>query len=114
MNGESCAFTHLTANLNFSPLGLHKLLDQCQSDTHSLYLLWDEMSACQKRSKTKGSFSSLIPIPVSKTSSTMSPFRRAALSCTIPPAGVNFSALNSRFSKIFSNLSLSVTTVPRL
>ena len=76
------------------------------------YLRFEEPSACQKRSKTYGRFFSEMPIPVSDTVSTSSSACLSARTSTLPPEGVNFSALKTKLSRIFSNLSRSASTSP--
>ena len=66
---------------------------------------WDfssERSTWVKSSKTWGSISRGIPMPVSLTATTISPSRRSAVSAIRPPSSVYFALLLSRFAKTWA------------
>ncbi len=72
-----------------------------------------ELSACQKRSKTWGRTSGARPRPVSRTTILTEVRRRRSAISTRPPAGVNLTALDSRFhTTCWSRSGSPETTAP--
>ncbi len=70
------------------------------------------LSACQKWLKTNGSCASAMPAPVSATSMRTRDSARVSVTCTWPPRGVNFSALDSRFHTTCCTRAASALTTP--
>ena len=66
-----------------------------------------ELSTWKNRSKMRSWFSGAIPMPSSDTVTSTSPVAssRIAVMATVPPAGVNFTALLPKFSKMRSIFS---------
>ena len=67
---------------------------------------------CWKESKMRSWSAGGMPTPVSATASTTRPASGAAETATVPPAGVNFTALDSRFSSTCLSRSSSASRVP--
>src|SRR5947209_5867286 len=69
----------------------------------------EEPSAWRNMTKMTGRSDAAMPMPLSRTSSVRSPFAEVALTSTVP-AGVNLSALPTRFLRIVFSLTASVGT----